>query len=164
MKRVCITGHRPPRIGGYDPDNELRAWVRKSLCEVMDEIRPSFAYSGMALGTDLDFVEICLRMGIPFLAALPFKGQESRWPEATQLYYWRLVHQAREIKHVSEPGYAAWKMQRRNEWMVDEIRKDGIVIAVWDGSVGGTANCVRYAKFSQRRIIRVDPKTREVLR
>jgi uncharacterized phage-like protein YoqJ len=164
MKRVCITGHRPPKIGGYDPDNELRCWVRESLRTVMDEIRPSYAYSGMALGADLDFVEICLDMGIPFTAVLPFEGQERKWPEETQLYYWRLVHKAQSFLYVCDPGYAPWKLQRRNEWMVDEIGSDGIVIAVWDGSTSGTGNCVRYARASQRHITRIDPNTRTISR
>ena len=164
MRRICVTGHRPPSIGGYDPDNELRAWVRASLGEVLDEIRPNYAYSGMALGTDLDFAEACIARGIPFTAALPFKGQEKRWPDETQLYYWRLVHAAREIVRVCDPGYAAWKMQRRNEWMIDEVGPEGVVIAVWDGSPGGTANCVQYARASQNPIIRIDPKTRTIAR
>lgn len=164
MKRVCVTGHRPPRIGGYDPDNEVRRWVRQALREIVDDIRPNYAYSGMALGADQDFAEICIEKGIPFVAAIPFQGQERKWPEASQLYYWRLVHQAVKIVHVCDPGYADWKMQRRNEWMVDEVGSDGIVIAVWDGSRGGTSNCVQYARTSQRKIIRADPSTRTISR
>lgn len=38
--------------------------------------------------------------------------------------------------------YAPEKMQRRNEWMVDHCTE---VVALWDGTPGGTANCLRYA-------------------
>lgn len=41
-------------------------------------------------------------------------------------------------------------MQLRNKWMVD---KSDIVIAVWDGSEGGTNNCVQYATENKKRII-----------
>jgi uncharacterized phage-like protein YoqJ len=162
MRRVCVTGHRPPKIGGYGPDSPLRVWVRDSLRTVMDEIRPNYAYTGMALGVDQEFAQICIDMGVPFIAALPFKGQETKWPIEAQHLYWQLANAAREIIHISDPGYATWKLQRRNEWMVDEIGTDGIVVAVWDGSPSGTANCLAYARASQRRIIRIDPLTREV--
>ena len=35
--------------------------------------------------------------------------------------------------------------------------KTDILIAVWDGSKGGTANCVRYMKKLGKEIIRIDP-------
>jgi len=158
MKKACVTGHRPPRIGGYDPENSLRRWVRGQLRKAIEDVRPSIAYSGMALGVDQDFAEIVLDMGIPLICILPFKGQESRWPEPAQFHYWRLVHRATDVITVCEPGYAAWKMQRRNERMVDEIGTEGVVIAVWDGSHGGTANCVQYAAACGNRIIRLNPK------
>ena len=45
-------------------------------------------------------------------------------------------------------------MQKRNEYMVDLTDK---VIAVWDGSKGGTGNCVRYAEKCGKEIIRILP-------
>lgn len=163
MLSVCVTGHRPAKIGGYDPENPTRAWVRSSLRTILDTIKPNYAYIGMALGVDQDFAEACIEAGVPFTAALPFKGQETKWPEASQMWYWRLVHQAKTIHTVCEPGYAAWKMQRRNQWMVDEIGPEGLVIAVWDGSTGGTANCVAYARQMRRKILRVDPLARTII-
>jgi uncharacterized phage-like protein YoqJ len=144
-------------LGGYDANNPTRKWVREQLRKTLDEIRPNIAYSGMALGADQDFAEIVLEMGIPMVAVLAFKGQENKWPEEAQFHYWRLVHQAKHVITVCEPGYAAWKLQRRNERLVDET-DGGTVIAVWDGSTGGTANCVQYAAACQNRIIRLNPK------
>ena len=31
------------------------------------------------------------------------------------------------------------------------------LIAVWDGSSGGTANCIKYAKNMNKNIIHIDP-------
>lgn len=45
-------------------------------------------------------------------------------------------------------------MQKRNEYMVNLADK---VIAVWGGSSGGTANCVRYAKSVGKEIIIIKP-------
>jgi len=61
-----------------------------------------------------------------------------------------LLKRAARIVHVCEPGYAAWKMQRRNEAMVDACTH---VLALWDGSSGGTENCVKYAEKKRKPII-----------
>jgi uncharacterized phage-like protein YoqJ len=45
-------------------------------------------------------------------------------------------------------------MQLRNEFMVNN---SDIVIAVWDGTNGGTANCVKYAQVENKEIIIIDP-------
>lgn len=163
MLKVAVTGHRPERIGGYDGDNPTRVWIKEALREVVDTLRPNYAYSGMALGVDQDFVEVCVEKGIPFTAVVPFRAQAEKWPSASQFIYYDLVKKARERVIVCDPGYAAWKLQRRNEWMVDAIDDEGVVIAVWDGTPGGTANCVRYARHSDRCIVRINPATKEII-
>jgi uncharacterized phage-like protein YoqJ len=50
---------------------------------------------------------------------------------------------------VSPGGYAAHKMHVRNKWMVNKCNK---VLALWDGSKGGTGNCVSYALSVDRPI------------
>lgn len=52
-------------------------------------------------------------------------------------------------------GYAPAKMQIRNEYMVENC---DLLIAVWDKSDGGTANCVKYAKSQRKNIIYINPK------
>lgn len=165
MLKMCVTGHRPSKLPdsktGYDRNNETRVWVRNAMREVLSNIRPNYAYIGMALGADQDFAEVCIEKKIPFDAVVPFRGQESLWPEVSQLYYWDLMRQAVNTHIVCEPGYAAWKMQRRNEEMINLVDK-GKVIAVWDGSQGGTANCVKYAKLKKLDIIRIDPNIKTI--
>ena len=45
-------------------------------------------------------------------------------------------------------------MQKRNRYMVDN---SDIVIAVWDGTPGGTENTVRYAEKLGRKILSFEP-------
>jgi len=47
-------------------------------------------------------------------------------------------------------------MNDRNEWMVDN---SDYVIAVHDGSKGGTYNCIQYAKKNSKEITTLPPKT-----
>lgn len=46
-------------------------------------------------------------------------------------------------------------MQNRNKKMVDACDK---LIAIFDGTNGGTANCVNYAKYINKEIIIINPK------
>lgn len=160
MIKVCVTGHR--KIGGDYSDNPTRKWVKYVLNHILENIKPAYAYSGMAIGVDTDFAELCLEKGIPLAAVIPFSGQSNRWPAESQRNYWNILKKVKEKIVVCEPGFAPWKMHRRNEAMVDATGPQGIVIAVWDGSPSGTSNAVQYAAATGKRIIRVDPSTRTI--
>jgi uncharacterized phage-like protein YoqJ len=79
---------------------------------------------------------------VPLVAAVPFEGQERKWPEESRNLFRRVLNAAAEVVCVSEGGFSARAMQARNEWVVD--RCDALA-ALWNGSGGGTANCVFYA-------------------
>lgn len=154
MSVVAFTGHRPDKLGGYRTPNRKYNWVCWRIEEELLKLEPEKAISGMALGVDQWGARICVRLGIPFIAAIPFVGQESQWPESSQRDYKALLTKASEIVIVSEGGYSPAKMQLRNQWMVDKCE---VLMAIWDGSSGGTGNCVRYAQNVNRQIIRIDP-------
>ena len=163
-RAAAVTGHRPNKIGGYNPHAPLRLAIReelkKTVRQLIGEGYNTFI-SGMALGVDQDFAKVVLDLKNEFphirmVAAVPFAGQDGNWPEDSRLAYRDLLARCDEIVYVCEPGYSAWKMQRRNEWMVDHA---SVLIAVWNGTPGGTANCVRYAQTKPGiRIIRIDPR------
>lgn len=94
-------------------------------------------------------------MGVPFVAAVPCESQDSPWPRESQQIYQRLLFRAYRVFVISPGRYAPWKMQKRNEWIVNNSEA---LLACWDGSDGGTANCVRYAERRQRPIVRIDPR------
>lgn len=137
---VAGTGHRPDKTGGYGP----RAYDRLQgvIIPWLEENKPECVISGMALGWDQALADCAIWMQIPLIAAIPFKGQERKWPLESQQNYQRILNQATTIKIVCEGEYVSWKMQKRNEWMVDNC---DLVLALWDGSPGGTANCIKYA-------------------
>ena len=110
----------------------------------------------MALGIDQWAANICIKLGIPFTAAIPFLGQEKAWPESSQKTYHLLLKKSSSQVIVCEGGYAANKMQIRNEWMVNHCN---VLIAVYNGDkTGGTANCVAYAKSINKEIIFINPR------
>lgn len=152
---IAVTGHRPDKIGGYDYVAPQRIWLREQMKQALINLGATRAISGMALGIDQDFAQVCIEMTLPYLAAIPFIGQESKWPNYSQDYYNWLLYHADEVIVVSKGSYAVWKMQVRNEWMVDHC---DMLLAVWDGSDGGTGNCVAYAmKLKPDKIHRLNP-------
>lgn len=153
---VAFTGHRPEEIGGYGC-NPTRSWIVDGLYKILNHLKPTEAICGMALGVDTWAAALCLTERIPFIAAIPFEGQESIWPEERQKHYKWLCSKAKVKYIVSKGGYSPEKMQIRNEWMVDNAH---VIIAVWNGSDGGTANCVNYAKLMKKPIFILNPEQR----
>lgn len=140
---IAVTGHRPDKLGGYNNDNAHRAirrHMRDSLQEgPMDEM---VLVSGGALGIDQFWMEVGLHLGIPVVAALPFEGYDSKWPAASRRKYAKLLDQCWDVRYICDSGYHPSKLQIRNEWMVDN---SDALWAYWNGTEGGTANCVSYA-------------------
>lgn len=153
MTIVAITGHRPDKFGGWDPLHPIVERVKAGLRRALIETWPKMVISGMALGTDQWAAQICVDLGLPFTAALPCDNMEARWPLPSQQRFRALLEKARQVVVVSPGEYKPWKMQRRNEWMVDNST---LLLAAWDGSTGGTANCVDYAYAVDREIRRID--------
>lgn len=132
------TGHRPPKIGGYQIIGRLAEFAAFTLSNLHAEK----VISGMALGWDQALAIAAVDLGIPFIAAVPFHGQDSKWPAASQNKYRWLLSKASEVVYVSDGTYSPAKMQIRNQYMVDHA---DYVLALWDGSRGGTYNCIQYA-------------------
>lgn len=142
------TGHRPDKLGGYGADVSTRL-VDLARAALM-KYRPSRVVSGMALGWDTALALAAIELGIPLTAAVPFEGQERKWRHEQQQLFRAILARATEVVVVSPGGYAVWKMQVRNEWMVD--RATG-VLALWNGGGGGTGNCIEYARGRQVEIV-----------
>ena len=152
---IALTGHRPPKVGGWILPNPTYNYVYQEIKKILLELKPEKVISGMALGCDMWFAVIAARLNIPFLAAIPFEGQELAWPEQSQKVFNILRKLASEEVIVSEGGYSANKMQIRNEWMVNHC---DTLIGVYNGDKsGGTFNCIKYAKSVGKEIYLIDP-------
>lgn len=136
---VSATGHRPKSLPtGYDLA-PLIALVKPWLAAR----KPDAVISGMALGWDQAVALAALDLGIPVHAYIPFVAQADAWPMHSQIAYQNLLLRCVERKVVSPGGYEVWKMQARNEAMVDDC---DLVLALWNGEPSGTGNCVGYAE------------------
>lgn len=150
MSIFAGTGHRPPKLGGYG-ENAMSK-VEYFARDVLDKFQPSLVISGMAIGWDQALAWGAIQLSIPYVAAVPFTSQASRWPLESQRRYHHLLERAKEVVTVSSGEYSARAMQARNEWMVDHC---DYVLALWDGSSGGTLNCVKYANRVGKTVMNV---------
>lgn len=147
MTVLVATGHRPHKLGGNTP--RVRLALGGLATEYLSRERPAQVITGMALGWDLAVAGACVALDIPFVAAVPFEGQEIRWPDDAQTRYRDMLAAASDVQIVS-PWRCSSAYQARNEWMVDRGDK---LVALWDGSWGGTFNCV---KCAQKRGLPID--------
>lgn len=170
-KTCCFTGYRPHRFA-FSPDGlrpeQVQAALGVQIRRLYDEGVRTFI-SGMSAGVDLWAAAevVALRRTHPavqLVAAVPFSGQESRWPIPVQKEYHRLLDRCHRVevlfddKAALEDPSACYR--QRNRWMVD---RSGVVLAVCEldlpDSRTGTAATVRYARKQQRRILYIHPET-----
>ena len=142
----CFTGHRPQ--GLKRPEDDIRVDLENIILASAREGCHTFI-SGMACGVDIWAAEIVVRMKDQFpdmnfhlIAAIPYAGFDEHWSEDWRERYRALLGHAEYVK-VVEPFSSRAAYQRRNEWMVDH---SGLVLALFNGQPGGTANTIDYAR------------------
>lgn len=149
MISLCGSGHRSHKLGLTLRDT--LSTLPNIIIPQLIHLRPQVIYSGMALGWDQAIAYSAILCSIPFVAAIPFDGFNSKWDSEQKRLHDQLVGYAYLVHHVCDPGYAGWKMQKRNEWMVDHTVG---VLACWDGvKKSGTYNCIKYANKKKKEII-----------
>ena len=145
-----VTGHRPSKLANAYPETKAYSVLVELAMYQINKLNCTHILTGMAIGWDLAVAQACVNVGISFTACVPLQDQELQWPAETKRYYFELCSKAADVYFVCDPGYAPCKIQMRNQYMVDNSEK---VLALWDGSSGGTANCVEYAKTKNIEII-----------
>lgn len=153
MTTWAATGHRPNKLGGYDWPERDRA-LRQLAAKHLDHYRPEKIMIGMAIGWDFAVAEACLDLDIPYLAVVPFLGQEAAWPDPSRRKYQTLLAKAAEVKVVFPGSFEPHKFMGRNLWMMQRVT--GQVFALWDKHRNsGTWNAIRNASRLKRPIINV---------
>jgi uncharacterized phage-like protein YoqJ len=162
-KTACFTGHRPQKCGGFDERNPIADNIKaKLIYEIEVLIQKGYInfISGGALGVDQWAAQIVIDLKekypqIKLIMARPFPSQDSKWFKKSQDHFKYLCEKSDQVIDVNLDPYSAWKMQARNEYM---INSSSVVIAVFDGTSGGTANAVNFAKAKNKNIILITPK------
>lgn len=177
MTTCCFTGHRPDKLGGYDwysrTNIEIGKMLRKSILDLIDKGVDTFIFGG-AIGIDQMAFAVTNKLkkekglDVTLVVAAPFKNQFVKWGKEDRDRYFSQLNETDVVIYCDElPGtkyfcelsglgnYHPIKMQKRNEYMVDN---SDYVVAVWDGTKGGTHNCFMYAQKNSKTIIRLNPR------
>lgn len=183
LRTCAFTGHRPDKLGGYDwevlsnhPVIGIMTYEIKRLVEMQGVNR---FICGGALGVDQVAFEVCDELKrtiyphLYLILAMPFEKQDANWfryDDISRLHSQRaranelilvdeLGHHAYTVSGVQPKIYHPGKMQKRNEWMVDNSK---YLIAVHDGSGGGTSNCIHYfcrqSGLRDQMLIKIHPE------
>jgi len=135
---VAVFGHRPPELGGYEP-NFLQASVQRRLGDILDAQRQLdddlVLLTGLQLGAEQLAAEAAVDRGVPFVVVQPFPDPDSKWPSSSRAAYRQLLEAARDVvllqkKPVRSPGDVRRAMGQRDAWLTRAA--DGAVV-VWDG-------------------------------
>ena len=76
------------------------------------------------------------------ICASPYSGFDSQWSKKWKCLHTDILNEADETVFVS-PQYSSRCFQKRNEWIADHSSQ---VIAVFNGTSGGTKNTIDYAR------------------
>lgn len=162
----CFTGHRPNKLPWSKNEDDPRCIALKSK---IYDIASALYFSGirhyicgMALGCDMYFAEEVLRLreehpDITIEAAIPCVNQTEFWSEETKRRYNRIVSEC-DYETLIQNEYTDDCMKKRNRYMVDN---SSVLIAVFDGTIGGTYQTVNYAAKKGLEIIRIAPEQAE---
>lgn len=151
---MFVTGHRPDKLGGWGSfsHDRLTQFAEHHIQELTVKNSVDCWFIGMALGWDMACAQACANLGIPYFATIPMIDQPKMWRSADTEKWTELCRKSRRTIIVSEPGYDSFKMMVRNRYMVNRSQMG---LALWDGSSGGTGNCVAYAKSCGKEVINV---------
>ena len=163
--KCAFTGHRPQNLPfRFDETDErclrLKAELRKLIVQMIEQKNVTYFISGMALGIDTYAAEMVLdlKTDFPFITlecALPCETQAAKWSERYRNRYFKIVEQC-DKETLLQTHYTPDCMQKRNRYMVEHA---DFVLAVWDGSPGGTGMTVNYAHTLNKVVWTLNPNT-----
>jgi uncharacterized phage-like protein YoqJ len=172
---VAFTGHRLNKVGGHE--FSIKNMMLKILLALWDlpgagDLSLNII-TGMAVGVDMWAAQCAVHLrdirglDATLEAFLPFQAemQTRKWRKAERDEHGQLLRRAERVFEVSkldmDASYlrASEAYQERNMAMVDAC---DFLFAIWDGSLGGTRNCVTYGLETHTPILRWDYSTEEL--
>lgn len=154
---LAFTGHRPEKLPwGFDETDPRCRALQAAIAGAVKAAAEDGAHTflcGMARGCDLYFARAVLELQktmphIRLEAYLPCPSQADCWPEGDRAVWQALLLECSAV-YMVEQVYTKGCMLRRNRVMID--RADAL-LTVWDGSPGGTAAAIRYARKTGKNV------------
>lgn len=177
-RQTCgFTGHRPDKLGGcYSLKHPEAIKIMEKLTPILEQLINEEGINRFVSGGAIGFDQIAFwtvqklkntYSDLKNVVAVPFKNQACKWSDKETLHWYdKMLQVSDEVIYVDElpkyevvgvpiGEYHVTKMQKRNEFMVDQSR---IMVACWDGTKGGTGNCVNYISKESKTLFQMNPK------
>lgn len=163
LKTCSFTGHRSQKLPWRFNENDKRCLAMKTILKnhIEEAIKNGYDtfLSGMALGFDMICTEIVLSFkqkykDVKMIGVLPCKNQDAKWPESQKARYKKLLNQLDYIKCDNDYYVGPQCMIDRNHFMIDN---SSLLIALFNGLLGGTKSTIDHAKSKGKRIIIIKP-------
>ena len=127
------------------PEGKVKDWLEKQIRTAVADGFVTFL-SGMAMGVDLWAAAIVLQLreenpSIHLIACIPWPGFAAKWKEPWKSMYYSTMKKA-DFRVCISDHYENGVFRKRNEYMIDRSAR---VIAVFNGSPGGTKDTLSYA-------------------
>lgn len=171
---VCVMGHRPDRLYGYDLNNskyqELANLIANKCEDLIINKGVKYFITGGSLGGDtVSFFAIeFLKKKYPNIkniVAIPFKNVFIKWQPNDINRFNRMLSLADgvievdllseyNVPFISKGNYHISKMNNKNDFMIDCA---DYLLAIFDGKYrGSTYNTITYAKYNNKEISILD--------
>ncbi len=161
MYSVSFTGHRPEKLPFFSEDDPMLIDLKERLKVQIEKLindGADFFYSGMARGTDIWCAQIVLELKnkypyIKLSAVIPCRTQTDKWDEKSIAVYNNILGECFKTIYISE-NYTKSCMLKRDRALADLC---DVLVAVYDGTKGGTKYTIDYAKKLNKKVIIVPP-------
>lgn len=172
---IGLTGHRPPKLGGYDLATPSYAKLRADLAQYirfqLSQHSHVCCHTGMALGADTIWGLAILDMKQAFPgrvllhAETPYLAQVNAWFKQSDRNTWAYLRANADFETVYDPEFetnivtvgarhAGNILNARNHGMVNAC---DLMLALYDGTPSGTGNCVTYAQKQGVPVVMIAP-------
>ena len=153
-----VTGHQ--KLG----DKETICWVENSLTKEIQKQDIITGLTCLAIGADQLFAQILDSFQIPYIAVVACeKYDETFAKESDRENYYQYLARANETIKLDFPFPSEQAYYDAGKYVVDH---SDMLFAVWNGKaargLGGTGDVVEYAKKKRKKIIHINPITREI--
>ena len=167
MHTICVTGHRPKRLYGYDLKDSRWSELYDRFQKMLVEKNCTDAITGMALGVDTIFALAVINLRdekkypIKLHCAVPCHNLSEPWFNDEDINrFQHILDVADEVVYVTDSDYVQGCLEKRNKYMVDHSDE---VISVWTGSAGGTKHCIEYAQYKGKVVTNIINQKGELL-
>jgi hypothetical protein len=153
-----ITGHQ--NLG----DEETISWIENCLEQELRKYNITIGLTCLAIGADQLFAQVLDKFNIPYIAIVPSEKYVETFAQGSDREnYNKYLIKAKEAIKLDFPAPSEQAYYEAGKYVVDH---SDMLFAIWNGKaakgLGGTGDVVKYGKMKKKKIVHINPVTREI--